>query len=71
MNKVDNLSLVLQALSLQILFKDYNNSDLMQELQNQDNNYLKKIIEQNNQILKLLKKGSDDNGRKSNTKDGR
>ena len=71
MNKVDNLSLVLQALSLQILFKDYNNSDLMQELQNQDNNYLKKIIEQKNEILKLLKKGSDDNGRKSNTKDGR
>ncbi len=66
MNKVDNLSLVLQALSLQILFKDYNNSDLMQELQNQDNNYLKKIIEQNNEILELLKKGSDDNGRKSN-----
>ena len=32
MNKVDNLSLVLQALSLQILFKDYNNGDLMNEL---------------------------------------
>ena len=71
MNKVDNLSLVLQALSLQILFKDYNNSDLMQELQNQDNNYLKKIIEQNNEILELLKKGSDDNGRKNNSKNGR
>ena len=71
MNKVDNLSLILQALSLQILFKDYNNSDLMQELQNQDNNYLKKIIEQNNEILELLKKGSDDNGRKSNSKNGR
>ena len=71
MNRVDNLSLALQALSLQILFKDYNNSDLMQELQNQDNNYLKKIIEQNNEILELLKKGSDDNGRKSNSKNGR
>ncbi len=57
MNKVDNLSLVLQALSLQILFQDYNNGDLMQELQNQDNNYLKKIIEQNNEIIELLKKG--------------
>jgi hypothetical protein len=44
-------------LSLEILFKDYNNSDLMQELQNQDNNYLKKIIEQNEEILTLLKKG--------------
>lgn len=55
--KVDNLGLVLQALSLEILFKDYNNSDLMQELQNQDSNYLQKIIEQNDEILSLLKKG--------------
>ena len=53
---VDNLSLVLQALSLQILFQDYNNSDLMQELQTQDEKYLKKIIEQNNEILNLLRK---------------
>ena len=57
MNKVDNLALVLQTLSLQILFQDYNNRDLMQELQNQDNNYLKKIIEQNELIINLLKKG--------------
>ena len=56
-NYVDNLSLVLQLLSLEILFKDYNNGDLMQELQNQDNNYLQKIIEQNEQIIRLLKKG--------------
>lgn len=55
MNKVDNLSLLLQALSLEILFKDYNNSDLMQELQNQDEKFLKKIISQNEQILALLK----------------
>ena len=53
--KVDNLSLILQALSLEILFKDYNNSDLMQELQRQDSEYLEKIIEQNKEILKLLK----------------
>ena len=59
MNKVDNLSLVLQALSLQILFQDYNNGDLMQELQTQDEKYLKKIIEQNKEIIALLKKGSD------------
>lgn len=56
-NMVDNLSLVLQALSLQILFQDYNNSDLMQELQSQDEKYLKKIIEQNDEILTLLKEG--------------
>lgn len=54
-NVVDNLSLVLQALSLQILFQDYNNRDLMQELQTQDEVYLKKIIQQNEEIIKLLK----------------
>ena len=56
-NYVDNISLVLQLLSLEILFKDYNNSDLMQELQNQDSNYLQKIIEQNKEIIRLLKEG--------------
>lgn len=56
-NIVDNLSLVLQVLSLQILFQDFNNSDLMQELQNQDSNYLQKIIKQNDEILTLLKEG--------------
>ena len=61
--KVDNLSLILQALSLEILFKDYNNSDLMQELHNQDMNYLEKIIKQNEEIIHLLKKGSDNGGR--------
>ena len=54
---VDNLALVLQTLSLQILFQDFNNGDLMQELQNQDSNYLQKIIEQNKEIIRLLKEG--------------
>lgn len=58
MNRVDNLSLVLQALSLEILFKDYNNADLMQELQTQDEKYLKKIISQNEEIIELLKERS-------------
>lgn len=62
-NSVDNLSLILQALSLQILFKDYNNFDLMQELQTQDEVYLKKIIKQNEEILDYLKKGSEFNGK--------
>ena len=53
---VDNLSLVLQALSLQILFQDYNNGDLMQELQTQDEKYLKTIISQNKEILSILKR---------------
>jgi len=64
-NVVDNLSLVLQVLSLEILFKDYNNSDLMNELQNQDERYLKTIIKQNEEILSLLRK-EDIDGRKVN-----
>ncbi len=63
MRSVDNLSLVLQALSLQILFQDYNNADLMQELQTQDEKYLKKIINQNEEILKILNERSENNGR--------
>ena len=62
MNRVDNLSLILQALSLEILFKDYNNSDSMQELQRQDSEYLEKIIKQNEEILTLLRK-EEKNGR--------
>ncbi len=65
-NNINNLSLILQALSLQILFQDYNNGDLMQELQNQDKKYLQKIIEQNNEVLKILKERREENGRKSN-----
>ena len=57
-NYVDNLSLVLQTLSLIILFKDYNNGDLMEELQKQDADYLEKIIEQNNIIIEMLKERS-------------
>lgn len=53
-NTINNLSLILQAISLEILFRDFNNSDIMKELQHQDSNYLEKIIEQNNKILKLL-----------------
>ena len=56
-NATNNLSLILQALSLQILFQDCNNSDLMNELQRQDSEYLEKIIKQNEEILKLLKGG--------------
>ena len=56
---VDNLSLILQALSLEILFKDYNNSDLMNELQTQDEKYLKRILKNQEEILKLLKERSD------------
>lgn len=56
-SNVDNLSLVLQAWSLQILFRDIKNGDLMQELQRQDSEYFEKIIKQNEEIIKLLKEG--------------
>ena len=65
-NTVDNLSLILQTLSLQILFQDYNNRDLMQELKTQDENYLNRIIKQNEEIIKLLKERSENYGRKNN-----
>ena len=65
MNKVDNLGLVLQALSLEILFRDYNNTDLMQELQKQDSEYLEKILKNQIEILTLLRK-EDKDGRKTN-----
>lgn len=58
-NAINNLALVLQALSLEILFKDYNNSDLMQELQTQDEKYFKKIIKQNEKIISLLERNKD------------
>lgn len=54
-NIVDNISLVLQALSLQILFQDFNNTDLMQELQKQDTQYFETIVKNQEEILKLLK----------------
>lgn len=57
------LSNVLQIASYIMLQKDSSNNDIMQELQIQDkmfseqtNIYLKKIIEQNEEILKRLEK---------------
>ena len=54
-NNIDLGSFILQLLSLEILFKDFNNSDLMSELQKQDSNYFEKIVKQNEEILNLLK----------------
>jgi len=56
-SNLDLSSFILQFYSLILLIQDYNNTDLMQELQNQDTNYLEKIIKQNEEILKLLKEG--------------
>lgn len=62
-NTINNISFLLQLYSLEILLKDYNNSDLMQELQTQDEKYFKTIIKQNSEILSLLRK-EDTDGRK-------
>ena len=62
-NTINNISFLLQLYSLEILLKDYNNSDLMQELQTQDEKYFKTIIKQNNEILSLLRR-EDSNERK-------
>jgi len=66
MRNIDITSLILQMLSLDILFKDYNNIDLMQELQHQDKNYFERIIKQNEEIINLLKERGDNDGRNSN-----
>jgi len=63
----DNLSLILQILSFELLIKDSTNNTILNELQNQDSNYLQKIIEQNEEIISLLRK-EDINGKRSNGK---
>ena len=65
MNNLDTTSFMLQLFSVILLLKDFNNADLMQELRNQDDKYLQKIIQQNEEIINLLKKGGN-YGRKTN-----
>lgn len=56
MNNIDLTSLFLQIYNLVLLLQDFKNSDLMGELQKQDKQYLEKIINQNNEILEILKR---------------
>lgn len=56
-NPIDMTSLFLQLYSLILLLQDFNNTDLMNELQKQDSEYLEKIIQQNEEIIRLLKEG--------------
>lgn len=62
MGKEENISdynLLLGLLQVYDLFLNLNqvsNDAILKELQNQDKIYLEKIIEQNNEIIKLLKK---------------
>ena len=53
------LSNVLQIKSYEILVSDFNNNDLMQYLKHQDE-LLDKIIQQNEEIIQLLKGGENE-----------
>lgn len=55
-NNLDATSLILQLYSLIILLQDFNNTDLMRELQKQDTQYFEKIIKNQQEILNLLRK---------------
>lgn len=57
-NNLDKSSFILQLYSLLIIMQDFNNSDLMNELQVQDEKYLKQILKNQEEILKLLKERS-------------
>lgn len=56
MNNLENFSNWLQIFSFLILIEDFNNTDLMKYLAHQDE-LLDKIIDQNNQLITLLKGG--------------
>ena len=56
MNNLENFSNWLQVFSFLVLITDFNNNDLMKYLQHQDK-LLDEIIEQNKQIIQLLKEG--------------
>ena len=60
MNNADKnlelLSNILQIKSYEILVNDFNNTDLMKYLKHQDD-MMNNIIQQNKQIIKLLKEG--------------
>lgn len=53
LNTISNL---LEIESYNLLLKDKTNTELMQELQHQNKDYLEKIIKQNEEILKKIDK---------------
>ena len=60
-NSIDMASLILQVYNLVLLMQDFNNTDLMQELQKQDTQYFERIIKNQEEILKLLKERKNNN----------
>ena len=59
-NNLEILSNLLQLKSYEILVNDFNNTDLMKYLKHQDD-LLDKIINQNQEIINLLKKEASGN----------
>ena len=62
-NSIDITSLILQIYNLILLMQDFNNTDLMQELQKQDNQYFETILKNQEEILNLLRKEDKSNGK--------
>lgn len=60
-NNLDATSLILQLYSVILLLQDFNNTDLMTELQKQDTQYFDTIIKNQEEILKLLKERKNEN----------
>lgn len=63
-NNLDTLANILQVANYEMLLKDANNNDLLRFLEHQDKDLLDKIIkqneiiiQQNNELLELLKGG--------------
>ena len=62
-SNLDLGSFILQIFSCELLLKDCTNNTIMEELQKQDNEYFKKIIKNQEDILCLLRKEDKSNGR--------
>lgn len=54
-NRLTLFDTIMQVLTLAMVQADATNNDLMAELQRQNKEYLERIIEQQNEILKYLK----------------
>lgn len=57
-NQLQNLDITAnlsQLVSLFLLLKDASNNELMDKLNDQNESYLKRIVEQNEEIINLLK----------------
>lgn len=52
---LDLLGVVLQIYNLLIIMQDFNNKDILQELQRQDKEYLETILKNQEEIIQLLK----------------